>query len=413
MASNPIQKKVRNAALVGVLVTLVLMGAIVALLLMQLDRVNKEKEALKNATVSVYTISQDVKSGYLITEDMLQQSSVLQEHIPSNAIIDPGQLSNYSLVDSDGNKIYADVEGNFIDRDCEYMEIFQDEETKKYYTYARNGKKEEVSINYDNRLYSDNEGMYLIKKVEGKTRLKQEPVTGKYYILKVRYNANVDATPVREREYIELLQTPFIAKIDMDKNTVVTYDMLAEGSLLTADVRRQEYNAVVLPTDLTTGDYVDIRLQVPSGQDYIVVSKKTVEFPVIEGMESENTIWMNLSEDEILTMSCAIVEAYRINGSKLYATKYTDPGMQDAATPTYPVNAETYALIKADPNVVDVAEAELEARYNVEIRNNYINSELEKPENSETNVPGKINESITKTQEERKKYLQSLANGAY
>ena len=144
MASNPIQKKVRNAALVGVLVTLVLMGAIVALLLMQLDRVNKEKEALKNATVSVYTISQDVKSGYLITEDMLQQSSVLQEHIPSNAIIDPGQLSNYSLVDSDGNKIYADVEGNFIDRDCEYMEIFQDEETKKYYKYARNGKKEEV-----------------------------------------------------------------------------------------------------------------------------------------------------------------------------------------------------------------------------------------------------------------------------
>ena len=31
MASNPIQKKVRNAALIGVLVTLVIMSAIVAL----------------------------------------------------------------------------------------------------------------------------------------------------------------------------------------------------------------------------------------------------------------------------------------------------------------------------------------------------------------------------------------------
>ena len=44
--------------------------------------------------------------------------------------------------------------------------------------------------------------------------------------------------------------------------------------------------------------------------------------------------------------------------------------------------------------------------------NNYINSELAKPENSATNVPGKMNESIVKTQEERKEYLQSLANGS-
>ncbi len=48
-----------------------------------------------------------------------------------------------------------------------------------------------------------------------------------------------------------------------------------------------------------------------------------------------NTVWLNLTEDEILNMSCAIVEAFQIPGSKLYATKYTEPGMQDAATPKH------------------------------------------------------------------------------
>ena len=141
-----------------------------------------------------------------------------------------------------------------------------------------------------------------------------------------------------------------------------------------------------------------------------------VEIPVIDGMESENVIWVNLSEDEILSMSCAIVEAYRINGSKLYATRYTDPGMQEAATPTYPLSAETVTLIQSDPNVTNNAQRSLRERYTeamINIRNNNINSELQKPDNSSTNVPEKMNESIVKTQEERKKYLQSLANSEY
>ena len=33
-----------------------------------------------------------------------------------------------------------------------------------------------------------------------------------------------------------------------------------------------------------------------------------------------------LSEDEILTMSGATVEAYQATGSKLYAVKYVEPG---------------------------------------------------------------------------------------
>ena len=47
MASNPIQKKVRNAALIGALVTLVIMSIVVAFLLMQLDSATKDQKQIK------------------------------------------------------------------------------------------------------------------------------------------------------------------------------------------------------------------------------------------------------------------------------------------------------------------------------------------------------------------------------
>ena len=307
--------------------------------------------------------------------------------------------------------MYSDEVGMFLYKNSEYMELYKGEKNK-YYTYLENGK-EEVSDVKNEQIYEDNYGLFITKATENKTRLYKEESTGKYYILRVKYNTNTNGKPTREKEYIDILGSPLVAKIDMNRNTVLTLEMLSLGSLVTSDVRKQEYNAIILPTDLTTGDYIDIRIQLPSGQDFIVISKKIVELPIIDGMESESTIWLNLSEDEILSMSCAIVESYRINGSKLYATKYTDPGMQDAAIPTYPLSAEIVSLIKSDPNVTSTAENALIQRYTqemVNIRNNYINSELE---NSSSDISGKVNESIVKTQEERKKYLQSLVNGAY
>lgn len=414
MASNPIQKKVRNAGLIGAAVTLLIMSVVVAFLLMQLNKIKEEQREIEESYRTVYMLNQDVKSGQVITEDMLQSSTAQIQHIPSNATSTLQTFVNYSLTDSEGNKLYTDEKGTFLLKDSEYMEVY--EENNRYYTYLSNGQKEEITGVRQDELYRDGYGTYLLRTASQKTRVYKEDMTDEYYVLKVKYNTTVDRTPTREKEYIDILGAPLVAKIAMNQNTVLTLDMLALGSVVTADVRKQEYNAVILPADLSTGDYIDIRVQFPTGQDFIVVSKKNVEIPVIDGMDSENTIWINLSEDEILSMSCAIVEAYRINGTKIYATKYTEPGMQEAATPTYPLSAETVLLIQSDPNVTDVAEQKLKERYTeamVNIRNNNINKDLEKDENSVTNVPNKMNESIVKTQEERKKYLQSLANSGY
>ena len=120
---------------------------------------------------------------------------------------------------------------------------------------------------------------------------------------------------------------------------------------------------------------------------------------------------MNLSEDEILSLSCAIVEAYKIEGTKLYATKYTDAGLQQASSPTYVVNNEVARLMDSDSNIVDKAKSALYARYNSNnlksMREQYINNILTQ-NGDEDAYKTKAQESITSTQESRQKYLQSL-----
>ena len=379
---------------------------------MQMNKMRTEKEEIEASYRTVYTINQDVKSGDIITEDMLQLSIAQLEHIPNNATATLDTFVNYTLTDNEGNKVYSDEMGTFLLKNSNYMEVYKDEQNNKYYTYSFDGKKVEVLGISAEELKTDAYGTYVIRDTERKTRLYQEELTGKYYVLKVKYNTNSEKTASREKEYVDILGTPLLAKITMNKNTVLTLDMLSLGELVTDDVRKQEYNSVILPTDLTSGDYIDIRVQLPNGQDFIVLSKKVVEIPFIDNMESQDTIWLNLPEDEILSMACAIVETYRINGAKLYATKYTDPGIQEAAIPTYPLSAETVKQIKADPNVTAIAQNALKERYTqalVDIRNETINKELNKEGNTQDNVVNKMNESIVKTQEERRKYLQSIS----
>ena len=68
-----------------------------------------------------------------------------------------------------------------------------------------------------------------------------------------------------------------IAKIDLKIGTVITDNMVEEfENKTTSDIRKQEYNTIILPTQIQSGDYIDVRLRLSNGVDYIVVSKKKV-----------------------------------------------------------------------------------------------------------------------------------------
>lgn len=201
-----------------------------------------------------------------------------------------------------------------------------------------------------------------------------------------------------------------ISKINLKPGTVITTDMVKAEGEIANDVRKVEYNAIQLTSQIQTGKYVDVRLRLPSGSDYIVVSHKKIEIPSIGGIDSTNTIWLELSETEILTLNCAIVESYKISGSLLYVTEYVEPGLQENATVSYSPNNEVYELIQKDPNCVETAVAEIINRNRAASRNP-INTNLNNNSGEAAdNVVTKTEEEITKMQEERQKYLESLGS---
>ena len=363
MATNPMQRKARNSFLLGMMVTIVIAGAIIAFLFLQLkNKSDKEKEEA-NAKVKAYVLSQDVSSGQVITTDMLVKQEVNRNLVPSNATSDISIIENYALQDKEGNNIYTKIDNG---------------QAKLY-------------INKNNREYE----------------VKQEEETENYYI-----SRNND------KEYLELDSVPLVAKVSMKKNTLITTELLSKAdNIVQDDVRKQEYNMIVLPTDLTTGDYIDIRVMFPNGQDFIAIAKKEVEIPIINGIESTDTIWVNLSEDEILHMSCAIIDSSQVKWAKIYATKYTEAGMQNAATPTYPVNESTVQLLRSDPNIVERAMSEITTRYSngnsATLRNDYINRSInEQGDQAQSNLQTKMEESITNSKNSRKQYLDSLSGSS-
>ncbi len=360
MASNPMQRQARNFFLLGMVVSLLIAGAVVALLFMQMKKIKEENQKYSNSMKAIYVLNRDVKSGDLLDMSMFTSVKASKTAIPID-YVDPSTLiSAYSLYTKEGVKITT-----------EYIEGTQ-------HLYLNGDKSSEV--------------------------LKDE-ATGRYYVTK---NNN--------KEFIETAEAPVIAKVDAKTNTIMSQALVARSNeIATDDVRQQEYNTIVLPIDLTTGDFIDIRLQLPNGQDFIVISKKRVTVPDVNGEYLTDTIQMNMSEDEILSLSCAIVEAYKIDGTKLYATKYTDAGIQQASNPTYVVNNEVARLMDSDSNIVDKAKNALYARYNSNnlksMREQFINSTLTQSGNEE-GYKTKAQESITSTKESRQKYLQSLTSPA-
>lgn len=218
----------------------------------------------------------------------------------------------------------------------------------------------------------------------------------------------VDSSVIPSNAATDVDLSNVLAKIDLKAGTILTKDMLVEiNDQVNDDLRIQEYNMFSLPVKLNVDDYIDIRLTLPSGIDYIVASKKRVLD--IE----ENTIWLKVSEEEMLSINNAIVEAYKMTGAKLTVNLYVEPGLQKTATPTYIVSQEVYNLIQSNPNIVATAKAALTDRYNaagLSSQRQIINTELNKyGEQASSNLEQAVKEEIESRKEQREKYLEGLS----
>ena len=338
---NPLEQKARSSFIKGFVIALLIGIIISGFLGYRIYFIKQEQKKKDDLLEYVYVLKYDVKSGEsminstsssaeksadIITGDMFTKIRVDRSAIPADATKMEGFINRFYLSDKDGNSIVAAVD-------------------------------ESTGLLFPGIKDPEDGNIYEVQQEQGENSLK-------YFYTKI-----VDGIP--QRYDVELNQQPYIAKIDLKKNTIVTPSMFtASDEKITADMRTIEFSMISLPYDLENGDTIDIRLRLSTGADYIVLSKKRVTIPKTTDGISTNTIQLSLSEGEILTMNAACVDAYRIEGCKFYALKYTDPGMQTAATLTYAPSEVVLHTIEKDPNIVQEARNALITNYS----NNYQNS---------------------------------------
>ena len=360
MGANPMQKKARNSFLLGVVITLIICLVIGVLFYFLVISKDKQKEEERGAEVKAYVLNTDIKSGQIITSNLLTPIVVYENMVPQN-YIDSSSIAIMELQDKNGNMLYTNSEGKLYVIDTE------------------------------------NNGYVLVSsKTEDKNKVLIESDSNGYYKTKKDGNS---------KEYIELMEVPVVAKIDMYKNSIVTIDTVAKSDqIVTNDLRYVEYNMLVLPTTVDVGSYIDIRLTFPNGQDLIVASKKEVKSLL------GDTIGLELSEAEILMMESAIVEAYIMSASKLYAIQYVEPGMQTAAVKTYTPTTAVQGLIERNSNIVTEAKNGLVSKFNGDIRT-WSDAEVNKySAESQENIEAGLKEEIENAKAAREAYLSGLTS---
>ena len=271
---------------------------------------------------------------------------------------------------------------------------------KKYYALNRDIKSmEEIT----------SEDLSLITTVKGEKAFPDDVI--KPDMLDV---AEVDENgeEIYDKDDNQIFMHPYHAATDLKAGTILGESMLYTEEV-SDDLRLVEYNVITLNSQAQSGDVVDVRLKLPSGADLIVLSKKLVKIPQIAELDSENTIWLNLTEDEIMLMSSAMVESYLVEGAYLYTTNYISASQQEAAVGTYAPSDAVIRAMAVDTNVVETAYKAMLERYDQGHNRNLVNSEIirntdeDDIERLERVIDG-LEEEVKRAQEARENYLDSL-----
>ena len=342
MAINPIERRTRNSLITGLLIGGVIAIIVGAISFMQITKLNGEIKKEKGKIKQVYVAARDIKANNEVKPEDLTMEGVVTS-LQTDKIVTPDSLtatsggSVASLLEKQGDKLVANA-------------------GKKEFASTITPGGDSSSSSSSNSSSSSS------------------------------LNSSSSSSESKADKII-------IATIDIPKGTIITEKMLTlkseaatDSNNMNSTYRIVEYSMIMLPTELQKGDTIDIRISYPNGQDFVVAAKKVVE------KTDSTSIWLKLKEDELLKMNSAIIESYSVEGAKLYAVNYTQPGIQAAANANYPVSDKVYQLLTYDPNIVEA----IQQQYKNAV-NNYL--VVRKP----------INEILQSTQQEELRSRISLA----
>ena len=359
MAINPIERRTRNSLITGLLIGGVIAIIVGAISFMQITKLNGEIKKEKGKIKQVYVAARDIKANNEVKpEDLIMEGVVTT--IQTDKIVTPDSLaatsgaSVASLLEKQGDKLVANA-----------------------------GKKEFASTitpGGDSSSSSSTNSSSSLNSSSSSSESKADKI--------------------------------IIATIDIPKGTIITEKMLTlkseaatDSNNMNSTYRIVEYSMIMLPTELQKGDTIDIRISYPNGQDFVVAAKKVVE------KTDSTSIWLKLKEDELLKMNSAIIESYSVEGAKLYAVNYTQPGIQAAANANYPVSDKVYQLLTYDPNIAEAIQQQYKnAVNNYLVARKPISEILQSTQQEE--LRSRISSAVQKEIRERAEKRQTFIEGA-
>jgi len=216
--------------------------------------------------------------------------------------------------------------------------------------------REEISEFLSTTIYQEKEVVLTHTIVVASKSLKKGSILTKEDVIL----SQIDAEKSIDSSYTEassLLGKKLL--MDVDKNLPLTPSMFMEDALVDKNLRIYEFGFIELPYLLEDTDVVDVRIAFPTGQDYIVLAKKSIQsFERSRDQVHVGLLDLALEEEEVLRMSSAMVDTYLTEGTRVYLVKYINADQQAPSVVNYPVNQSVLALYMENPNIFKIPNAE-------------------------------------------------------
>lgn len=137
-------------------------------------------------------------------------------------------------------------------------------------------------------------------------------------------------------------------RVDINPGTIISKDMLMDEVEGTKEKYPREITLTSVPVSTVVGDYIDLRIMLPNGEEYVIFSHKQIK------RMYGTTLTFFFSEEENAILNSVFQDLGNYGSYTIvYAMKYLEPGNDTDTVAFYPVTHDVENFLKFNPNITD------------------------------------------------------------
>lgn len=147
-------------------------------------------------------------------------------------------------------------------------------------------------------------------------------------------------------------------RVSLTGGTILCRDMVSTMEI-TDDMRYFDIATHYNPIGILPDSYVDVRISMPMGEDYIAMSHKKVE------QVNSGVLKLIVTEEDIMAYNSMLIDSLIYPGTQIYAVEYVEGGVQAEAKTFYPMSKQAIAIAQKNPNLLSAIKEDIIARRSI------------------------------------------------